>query len=388
MTIHLKGLTWDHPRATSPLFAANRVLNEIQPDVILSWEVQPLSSFEDRPISEAAGAYDLIIFDHPHVGEIAEGRLLRPVDLSFPDTSLLDADFVGPSLKSYRYGGHVWGLPLDAACQVSCARPDLIRALVDSSPTDWAMVLELGEQALRNNLRLAMAFAGVHSLMTLLTLCANQEAPLAMRSVIAFADRDAVRTSLLAMRGLLTFCAPESLNWNSIAVQEAMTTRDDLVFCPAVYGFSSYGHRNRKRRLDYGNLPGIRKGAAGSTLGGAGIGISAYSRHPEAAFAAARFLTSARIQEEVIASNDGQPSRVNAWESLEVNRISGQFYEQTRRTIEQAWIRPCFNGYLRFQRAGGRAVEAYLRAHTSIEATINSLETLWSDALRITRRHL
>src|SRR5260370_21434679 len=101
-------------------------------------------------------------------GKSPDQRLFRPVDDGMPGTTYLDADFIGPSLRSYRYGDHLWGLPLDAACQVSCARPDLMGQLISAPPADWSQVLELGEKALRKNLRLAMSFAGLHSLMTML----------------------------------------------------------------------------------------------------------------------------------------------------------------------------------------------------------------------------
>ena len=49
----------------------------------------------------------------PHVGEIAQFGLFRPVDSALNDFSLSDAQFVGVSLASYRYDRHTWGLPLD-----------------------------------------------------------------------------------------------------------------------------------------------------------------------------------------------------------------------------------------------------------------------------------
>jgi multiple sugar transport system substrate-binding protein len=381
LPIQLKGLTWAHPRATSPLEAAKEPLRQLRPDITISWEVQPLSGFEGRPIVEAARNYDLIVFDHPHVGEVAESELFEPVGSFLQTIGVGDADFIGPALASYRYGEHVWGFPLDAACQVSCWRPDLLAGLGGTMPQDWAVVLELGEQALRKNLRLAIAFSGVHSLMTLLTLCANQGAPLSSSSTAAFADRDAARNALGAMRDLLRFCPPQALDWDSIAAQEAMSTRDDLVYCPAVYGFAPYSRVGRPRALVYGDLPGLRAGFAGSTLGGAGLGISAYTNHPDAAFAVAGFLIDARVQEEIIALNDGQPARLNAWESARVNTRSGGFYSLTKRTLEQAWIRPRWSGYLHFQRAGGPLVESFLRGHASMEDTLDRLEQAWAAAL-------
>lgn len=381
MAIRLKGLTWDHPRATSPLYAAAEPLRRLRPDIDLSWDVQPLAGFEASPIAEAARGYDLIIFDHPHIGEVAKQALFRPADAVLKIETLNDEDFIGPSLASYRYGGHVWGLPLDAACQVSCVRPDLLAELGAAQPTSWSETLEFGELIQQHGFRLGMAYAGVHSLMTLLSLCANQSAPLASGDCSrAFADRSAARKALAAMKALLAFCAREVLDWNSIGVQEAMCARDDLVFCPAVYGFAPYAHCGRRRRLVYGNFAGLVAGGAGSTIGGAGLGVSAFSNKPDIAFAVARFLIDARVQTNTIARHDGQPARSEAWSSSQVNQASGGFYQDTRVTMERAWVRPRFDGYLHFQRAGGELVEAYLRGSTSMESTLDRLEAAWTAA--------
>lgn len=381
MSAQLRGLTWDHPRATAPLHAARAAFAMVRPEIEIVWNAQPLSGFEAQPIAAAARDYDLVVFDHPHVGEVAELGLFRPVDTALRAAGLSDAHFVGPSLASYRFRDQIWGLPLDAACQVSCARADLLRTLDTDMPNDWAGVLTLGERALRHDLRLAVAFSGVHALMSLLTLCANQGAPLALQSTPAFPDRDAARKALAAMRALLPFCAPEVLDWNTIATQEAMCARDDLVYCPLVYGFAPYARRDGPRRLHYADLPGLQPGSCGSTIGGAGLGISARSRHPDAALALALFLIDARVQEGLIASNSGQPARVSAWSSPEVNASSGNFYSGTRHTIDQAWVRPRFNGYLDFQRAGGPLVEAFLRGVLPAEPLLDRLEQLWREAL-------
>lgn len=380
-TTRLKGLTWDHPRAILPLQAAQEPLRQRFPDITVTWDVQPLSGFESRPIAESATAYDLIIYDHPHVGEVAQHGLLQPVDEILAAAGLTDRDFAGPSLASYRYREQTWAVPLDAACQVSCARPELMSVLGRSAPRDWKGVLELGECALREGYKLAIAYSGVHSLMVLLTLCANQGAPLAASPGQAFADRRAAKTALDAMRQLLRYCPPEVLDWNSITLQDAMCARDDLVFCPAVYGFSPYSGRERQRRLVYGNLAGLNPDSTGSTLGGAGLGISASSPNAAAAASVAAFLIDARTQESIIALHNGQPAHVSAWASAQVNYQSNAFYSSTRDTIERAWVRPRFNGYLDFQRAGGPLVEQFLRGTLTADAALDRLEESYLRAL-------
>ena len=382
MPIHLKGLTWDHPRATRPLQAAAEPLESLHPDITVTWEAQPLAGFEARPLHEAADAYDLIVFDHPHVGEAAAGGWLLPVDSLLHAQKLHDSDFVGPSLSSYRWQGQTWGLPLDAACQVSCWRGDLLDEVGASVPSTWSEVLSLGEKALSRQCYLGIALAGVHSLMTLFSLCASQGAPLVQDDADELLDRNAARAAFNAMRALLAFCPTDVLDWNTIALQDAMSSRDDLLYCPAVYGFSPYAERSRQRRLTYGNLPGLTQGCAGSTLGGAGLGISARSKQADAALTIAAYLVSADVQTEVIAAHGGQPASSAAWQSSLANERTLSFYANTRRTIDQAWVRPRFAGYLDFQRAGGALVEACLRDVLRMEPMLDQLDAAWKAARR------
>ena len=77
--IRLKRLcTWDHRRAIDPMIAAAMAFAEQRPDVEIAWDVQPLSGFEFRPIDDIVRAYDLLVFDHPHVGHAAEAGLCVP----------------------------------------------------------------------------------------------------------------------------------------------------------------------------------------------------------------------------------------------------------------------------------------------------------------------
>ncbi len=79
MKTHMKvvGMTSDHPRAYDRLVAASAT-DEGQTGVAIDWEKRSLKDFADVPISTLAKAYDLIILDRPHVGQIAKSGCLRP----------------------------------------------------------------------------------------------------------------------------------------------------------------------------------------------------------------------------------------------------------------------------------------------------------------------
>ena len=75
--VHLKGMTWDHSRGFDPMVATATAYSKAHPHVQITWEKRSLQAFADRPIEEMAGAYDLMVIDHPHVGQVAgSGELL------------------------------------------------------------------------------------------------------------------------------------------------------------------------------------------------------------------------------------------------------------------------------------------------------------------------
>jgi multiple sugar transport system substrate-binding protein len=135
-----------------------------------------------------------------------------------------------------------------------------------------------------------------------------------------------------------------------------MAERDDLAYCPAVYGFATYAEADRAKPLRFGPLPGVM----GSTIGGAGLGVSTHSKAPEAALAYARFAADPATQ-RAFALHHGQPAHRAAWEDAGLDARFGGFFAATRATMEAAWVRPRYAGYLAFQKEGGQLVESHLR---------------------------
>lgn len=373
--ILLRGMTWEHRRAVDPLVNTVSAFRMRHPEIAVSWDARPLHGFEFTPVEELAARYDLIILDHPFAGDIAAKRYLLPLD-ALVDSEGLAGAFVGPSLETYRYDGHVWALPVDAACQVAVYRPDLLARCDGQVPRSWPEMMDLGDKATRLGLKLAIAFAGVHGLMTFFTLCASLGRPCATDPTELLVERDTAAEALQAMRRLLALCPPEVLDWNSIALHDAMIARDDLVYCPAVYCYAAYAEADIPHPLAFADLPGLdRPSPAGSTIGGTGIGVSARTAHPEAALAYARFLVEAETQQQ-FALHHGQPARLDAWRDPAINARFGNCFRDTIRTMEQAWTRPRYAGYLGFQRAAGDLVEAHLRGTIGEEALLDRLQGL------------
>ena len=69
MTMTLKGMTWSHPRGYDPMVACSEDWLK-QTGVAVEWDKRSLQDFESYPVEELARLYDLIVIDHPHVGQI------------------------------------------------------------------------------------------------------------------------------------------------------------------------------------------------------------------------------------------------------------------------------------------------------------------------------
>ena len=365
-------MAWGHRRAVDPLIAAAAAYERDHPDVRIVWDARPLQGFEFTPVAELARTHDVIVLDHPFMGEVAQSRCLMPLHSELPE--LVDRDFIGPSLATYRYADALWAAPVDAACQTAVYRPDLLERLGGRVPRSLPEVLALGAAARAEGLHLAIALAGVHALMTLFTLCAALGRPCAIEEHAPFAHPDTAREALALIRALLRHCPQEALDWNSIAVHEAMVAREDLVYCPAVYCYLTYAEADMARPLRFADLPAMSSGQEprGSTVGGAGIAISAHAPAPDATVAFLRFLTRPDTQ-RAFAEHHGQPAHGDAWRDERIDARFGGAFSAVRGTMELSWTRPRWPGYLALQAEGGRIVEAHLRGEVDDRDAISQL---------------
>ncbi len=125
MSVVLKGMTWNHPRGYDPMVACSQSWQE-KTGVEIRWEKRSLQDFEAFPVETLARNYDLIIIDHPHVGQITGENCLLPLDVPGREAErqALSAASVGPSYRSYAWNERQWAFPIDAATQVQAWRPD------------------------------------------------------------------------------------------------------------------------------------------------------------------------------------------------------------------------------------------------------------------------
>lgn len=372
MTVILKGMTWDHPRGYEPLRACS-TLWAARTGVELTWERRSLQDFESFPVEELARQYDLIVIDHPHVGQVTRQASLRP----FEEAALgaIARATVGPSFSSYHWQGKQWALPIDAATQVLAWRPDrLARA-----PREWDEVLDLARDG-----RVALPMRAPHSLMCLYTLSAQLGMPGRVAGPELF-DL-AVGAEVCERLGILMqHVDPGCYTQDPIAVFEQMAQRDATIDCvPLIYGYVNYAWPGfRPARIAFADMPAIQgRGPVGSALGGTGIAVSARSAHQDEAAAFALWVAGAQAQRGPFAAAGGQPGHAAAWEDDTVNATAGDFYRATRATLEGAWVRPRHDGYMAFQHAASVRLAEGLRSGESGRTLVADLNRLFQGSLK------
>ncbi|MFN8723788.1 MAG: hypothetical protein ACK5YI_23420 [Rhodospirillales bacterium] len=369
----LRGLSWGHRRATGPTDAIARAARE-RLSIEVEWEVQSLAGFEHGLGDALADRYDLIVFDHPFCGSVAACRLMHPLDTVLAD--LRDEDFVGRSLDSYRYAGHLWALPVDGATQCAVYRPDLIQG--DGLPTDWDAVVRLGERLRREGRWLGLATLAPHGVLVLLALCANLDRPLAADPLATPFDRAVLRHAARLLRAVADLSRPDGRAMNAIDLHDAMVRDDDVVYCPAAYAYLTYAETDQRRPLRFAGFPGPDGRLRGTVLGGTGLGIARGCRDVAAASAVVRMVASADAQLDLVMRHHGQPGRAEAWSGADADRLFGGAHAAIRHTMEAAWTRPRFAGFIPWQATAGATVEAFLRRDLDVEGLVRLLADRWS----------
>jgi multiple sugar transport system substrate-binding protein len=349
------------------MVATAQRFHELNPEVRIEWSVRSLQAFADEPLARLVESFDLLVIDHPSIGAAAEGGLLLPLD------SLLDSEFledqsahsVGPSHRSYSYAGIQWALAIDAAAPISGWRPDLLARAGATVPPTWEELLALAKRGL-----VAVPGLAIDSLMHLYMLCAAAgEEP--FQQPDHFVSRETGRTALRSLRELLCYCNHACLERNPIRTWEQLASSNTVAYCPFAYGYSNYSRNGYARNvLTTGSLPRFdRTIELQSVLGGAGLAISCKCHCPETAAQYVRYVASAECQISVYFDSGGQPGYRSAWVNPEVNRRSNQFFERTLPTLDNALLRPRFNGYLAFQDSAAPLVHHYL-AHGGSEVEL------------------
>jgi multiple sugar transport system substrate-binding protein len=377
--IELTGITWNHTRGFLPMVATAQRFSELHAGVSITWHKRSLQQFADAPLAALASRYDLMVIDHPSIGEAVHHNLLLPLDQFLNPGFLADqaANSVGQSHPSYTYEEHQYALAIDAATPISGYRPDLLARAGLQPPATWDELLTLARRGL-----VTVPAIPIDSLMNVFMLANALGAEPFTQPDEVVPQSEGVQ-ALELLRELVQLSAPGSLDRNPIRTWQFLADSETVAFCPFAYGYSNYSRPGYAGHLiRTGGLVTFNGNTLRSTLGGAGLAVSRASKYPEQALAYAEFTAGPLIQKTLYAQAGGQPGHRAAWLDPALNEASTNFFANTLPTLDAAWVRPRFAGFIAFQDKASQLVYDYLVRGDSASDVVSKM----NDALAQTRK--
>jgi multiple sugar transport system substrate-binding protein len=379
----LKGLTWDHPRGYAPLAGGAAEYEKNNPELRIHWDRRSLREFGEAPLEQYIDQYDLIVVDHPFVGFAAAHRVFADLcpSLSQEEQLRFQRDSVGPSWRSYWYEDGLWALPIDAATQVACYRPDLFEQFGLTPPASFEDVLALETRARSVDKFVIVPACPTDAISLFFTLSASLGHPIDEQAE-PFLAAPVAHEVLERLHALMETAHPKSLDWNPIQVYDFMISESSAIYCPYGFGYSSYSRPGKAAGLQFTDAPTLGAGGNSTTmLGGTGIAVSAKSGHLAEAVAYAKWLASPEHQRGAYFREGGQPASLAAWTDPDVDRAADRFFSATLRTLQAAYVRPRFDGFVRFFEAAGVEINRCLRGEVSDARLIDWLNVRYARQL-------
>jgi multiple sugar transport system substrate-binding protein len=345
-------VAWEHRRCWGPLEADAKV-SARKTGTHVGWNRRSLFSFGEGDLGEFVDANDLIIFDHPFSGEASRRGLLLDLRsfLSQNEIEMLERNRVGASYESYHFENGIWGLPIDTAATVASWRSDLLRILGAEVPNTIDDVFDIANLARKQGNWVAWAAKPTDLFCTYMTMLASLGIEVGKLGA-QFCPQVESAYIVDKMIELLGIVHPKSSSWNPIQLYSHMSTNDDVVYSPYAFNYVNYSVAN-VRSIRFGTAPRmVLDLPARGLLAGAGIGISAKSKHAKVAFEYAMRLIDPKFQATDYVANGGQPGMRSAWTSTECNRLTNGFFSDCLQALDTAFLRPNIPGFVDFFHLG------------------------------------
>jgi multiple sugar transport system substrate-binding protein len=376
----LRGITWNHSRALSPLVATAQRFEEQHPGTRIQWEKRSLHEFGHADLATLAHHFDVLVIDHPMVGDAeAMGALtdLQPL-LSLGDLEDFQDDSLGPCFSSYIYNDRLYALPIDAAAPAASVRPDLLEQHGLQEPRQWGDVIEMARLGW-----VRMPGFSADIFLNFLGLCVSRGSAVAACPE-QLVDSEIGVHCLEQLRELADLMPDEVYNMNPIALYECMTNQDSIAYCPFAYTYSNYSRDGfGKRRIRFSNPVALDHTTPMRTvLGGTGIAISTSCKDIPLALEYSLFVAGRSCQRTFYGICGGQPARRSAWHDALLNQITDNFFSQTFASIETAYVRPRYRGYVGLQESGGMAIGEYCKHRGSARQTLDQIDLLYRASLK------
>ncbi|MGH7255471.1 MAG: ABC transporter substrate-binding protein [Nitrospirales bacterium] len=337
-------VTWkpDHPRVWEEAIAR---FTAAHPHIQVIREIAPHSStaYHDllsQKLKNQDPTVDLFFMDVIWAPEFAAAGWVLPLEGFFPASA--QAAFIPATIEAGTYGGHLYGVPSRIDVGMLYYRTDLLAKYGFRPPRTWDDLVhqantivegEVGGQPLLrgysgqfkqyeglvcNMLEFIGSYGG--RLLTADGQRATLSRPETLEPVRFVRDRIIRR---LATRAVLTYQESESLN---------LFIQGNAVFhrnWPYAWEIANNPSRSAiAGKAGVAALPTFPQGPTTSALGGWLYGLSAYSRHPEAAWQFIEFLSSEPMQKFFAVRAGLAPSRLSLFQDSDVLAANPQFGEQ------------------------------------------------------------
>ncbi|ONI40646.1 hypothetical protein AN639_02865 [Candidatus Epulonipiscium fishelsonii] len=375
----LKGITWGHSRGKVSIIATAQRYMEINPNIKIEWDTRSLKEFGDAPIDELAKKYDMIILDHPWMGFANKSKVLLQLEDYVDEAFLADQakNSVGKSHQSYCYDGHQYALAIDAACPIAFYSPEKMEQDGGKVPKTWDDVMEIAKRG-----KVFCGGNGTSVLMQFYMLCATQ-AEEQMFNGFEIAPYELMKSSLLQIKELFSYLPKSVFTKNPIGVYEVLADKEnEAYYCPCDFGYSNYSRRGYgESKIISADVVEYKGKMLKTTLGGAGFAISSNCKEVEAAVDYMKFSASGEIQSTIYVENGGQPGHRKAWKDEGANYITSNFFANTLKTLDNAYLRPRYDGYLEFQETAGPMIREWLMDGTDVDELINKLQNMYKQSI-------
>jgi multiple sugar transport system substrate-binding protein len=261
--------------------------------------------------------YDVIAMDVIWTAEFASAGWIIPLESSmFPL-----GDFLRPAVDTAMYNGHLWAVPYYSNAEVLYYRKDILAKAGKPPPTTWAQVENLAKTvAPKYGLQ---GYASQLAPYEGLTVNFADVLQSAGGSILSPGGTTVTVDSPQALQGLDFLVDGLREGWipqSSRNYEEESSWGDfesgKLLFLnnwPFIYSQASQpGPANKVYgKVGVALLPGL-DGPGSSSLGGANLAVSAFSRHQATAIAFIRYLTSLPEERQMFEDSDFPP----VWTSL------------------------------------------------------------------------
>lgn len=376
--VELRGLAWDHPRATVP-FSGELKRAGSNKSIVVHWSVRSLHEFEMGDLDRWGDDFDVVMIDHPTIGQAIKDGGLLSIDEVLGDEAIcrLRASILSKAFECYSYEGSQWAIPIDVSAHVGAYCPQTITA--QNLPVTWSDVLSLG----RDGVSIAVPLKGSHAFLSLQAIGRAQGALSDDRNVDEMQRWILSEESVPAIETLVQLSKMRKfvgLGMDPIGVYELLA-RGEVTFSPLIFGYVTYAWRRWSKlpyEVAYCSAPKwTDSGRFGSILGGVGLAVTRNCSSKENVAELLHLLTDLDVEGWCIGARGGQPASVKWWDNPHPVESVRSFYQNTRATVEDAWIRPIGVGYPKLQFVVGSLIEQCLVAGQSSLEIADRVRHVW-----------